>query len=322
MANNNQQQHPVHEFAPSQPLLDTWKLWLASEVVTQLMEKFEVSLNLTSICGDLSFIDVESEIFSPVVDSLVEKADSLKASASSTVDVYQLEMILEEFYLKVIFPELHKIGQSLKQKSMKHLQSSLSDDLQHCSPKNLIKFLEDLVEILFLQRQDFEEVKNYHRAIEQGAEKAFTHLSNLPLEFGDMSNALVWQISSRLQVEICQICSQTLFSLIQLCQSYCELSRRSAQMLSKVKVSIQSKTSIEFISLPVFTLLNKVDSDDQRRRIDLWVGHCINYWGKAPITWQQLEAKLLQNIEPVAIHLLSDLQACFREHMKISPEIN
>lgn len=319
MTNTNKQHHTI-KIEPSAFLLDNWKLWLASDVIIQLKEKTEVSLSLTSICSHFSSID--SKIFSSVVEKFQAKLDSLKSQASSVEQICSYRNASEEFYLKSVFPELYRVGQDLKYQSTKYLRKSLSKDFQQASPKKLIGFLEDLVEILFLQRQGFEELKIYYRTTGESANKAFNNLTNAPSAFDSMLNATNIIVNSKLQRDISDFCSQTLFNLIQLCQSYCEVGRRSFEMLSQVEYSVKSKCSVELISLPVFTSLNKIDLEEQRKLIEIWTGHCINHLGNTPVTWQQLEAKILQNVESPAQKLYCDFQACFLEHISISKDMN
>ena len=324
----NTDKHQSHlslapQLQPSKTLLENWKLWLAYEVITQLKNSQAVELDLTSICTDLGTIDSRSDVFSTVFQKFSQKVNCLKTQIYSLEEInYSSRIELEQFYNKAVFQHLHKVGQDWQMSATQHLQSSLSKDISQASPEKLMTFLEDLIEFLFLQKQYFEEQRIDNVTIEQSASKALNNLHNLSLGRDSMWNAISIIFESKFQKDVCSICSQINLTLIQLCQSYCQLSRRSLMMLEKIETSIKGKCTIDLVSIPVFTLLKKIDIVHQRSLIELWMGHKINYWGDTTVSWQQLESKLLQNVEYSAQELYLDFRACFLKEINISEDLN
>lgn len=309
------------QFQPSKTLLENWKLWLAHEVVTQLKKFQEVRLELNSICSELGIIDSRNQVFSTFNKHFSQKVLSLKSKLLTLEEVNSCRLELEQFYSQVVFKHLQKVEQDWQKRTTQRLQEFLSKDISRASPIRLIKFLKDLIGVFVFQRNIQEKQKIYNLAIEESATRAFKNIYELS-DRDSMWNAVVVIFESKLLKDVYSICSQIYFNLVQLCQSYCQLSRRSLLMLEKVEASIEAKCSIDLVSVPVFTLLKKIDIEHQLNLIELWMGHGINYWGNTPVSWQQLETKLLQNIEYPAQELYLDFRACFMQNINLHEDLN
>ncbi len=311
------QKNSQYILEPSESLLENWKFWIAKEVVVQLRDSKEVKSHLSQITEKLNLS--QKRIFSELFEELRQEMSKIKAQISLAQEPDKARTSLEEFFLREVEHRLHQKSQDLKYQSVEYLQNFLSPDFQQASPKKLIKFLEALAKSLFYQKNDFDKQKIYYREQENAAHKAFLKLTTLqesPLEEG-IANSLLLIFESQLNIKICDICSYTFFDLIQKCQVYCESSRRSEAMLSKIESSLTAKSSIDFISLPVFSILNEIDVDEQRELLEYSTSHSLNVLGAKMVTWQQVEAKLLQNVEVVARKVCSQFQSRFMDHVVI-----
>ncbi len=165
---------------PPETLLSNWKLWLAYEVVTQLKESQAVEVKLSSICSELDSID--SKVFPTIYQDFCESINSLKTKTYSSKKANFSRLELEEFYSQVVFQHLHKVGQDLQLNAVQYLQKSLSEDMSRASPKNLIKFLRDLIKFLVARRSNFEEQRISKLAFEESASRALINLYDLSLD--------------------------------------------------------------------------------------------------------------------------------------------
>jgi hypothetical protein len=303
-----------YTFEPSESLLYNWKLWIAQEVVVQLRDNQAEELDWAQVIMQLDLS--EKKVFSALFKEIEQEFEQIKAQISLVIEPEKAQASLEEFFLKITQKQLHQKSQKLKYQMTEYLQSSLSSDFQQASPRKLIKFLEDLAKSLFYQKNDFEKQKVYYRKQENAAFQAFVKLKENQDPKG-IANSLLLIFKSKLNIDVCEIYSCTLLNLIQQCQTYCESSRRSEVMLNKIEASLKAKTSIDLISLPVFSILNQVDIDRQRALLELSTSHSLNVLGTSIITWQQVEAKLLQNVESVARKVCSDFQSQFMDHLVI-----
>ena len=307
-----------NNFQPSQSLVDNWKLWMAIEVVEQLKSSELTSLQLSSIINTLDFS--KRDVFVSQFDKLNQKISFLNLDNISIENVGKVKDSLEKYYFDTIDLEMQKSSQELTIITNNKLRQLLSEDIKKASPQKLMKLLEDLVKILASNKNDFEKSKIGFIKQENAAWNAYYNLigsSFSKSEYLDNKESICKALSicfiSRLQVSKYSIFSQTILNIIQICQSYYDSCRRSKRMLDRIQASLSKKCSLNLISLPVFTMLNRIDISEQKKLIEMYTGHHLNSWGSALVSWQQIEAKLLENLDYIALKLYKDLQTCFME---------
>ena len=96
---------------------------------------------------------------------------------------------------------------------------------------------------------------------------------------------------------------------------FTEYSESSLTILQSIEKSLSQKASISLVSLPVFERMKKLNVLEQQKALEVWIGHCINYWGNAPVSRLQIENKLLENLAPIADSIFDDFYHSFIEHV-------
>lgn len=315
--NSPQKTNIKYSIKPSKSLLNNWKLWMAAEVVQQFISGETVHLKLKTIIE--SIVVDQQNIFIVQLNKLKDKIFIL----SVETPLQKLENIkydLEEYFTQTIVREMQQISQDLIVKSTKKLSQLFHRDIKQASPKNLMQLLKDLLKTLWLRKSHFEKNAIDYKNQENSAEKAFLKLTdsfNSQAEY-DSNKESIWNalsicFTSKLRAEESAIFGQATLSLIQLCQSYYESARLSLLLLERIHASLSQKCALDLISLPVFTQLKRINIAQQRELIEIYTGHHINHWGNAPVSWKQIETKLLENLESTAFELCKDFQRCYME---------
>lgn len=313
------------QYQPSITLLENWKIWMTKEVIEQWLTNQEVNLKISDILDTLDL--TKNTDFTVLSIKLKLK---IEQSKQSIVSIQQLEGLITDIekYLRSIF-EIQNIDNDFRNYSIEAFRQLISIDYQQASPEKLVLFLNQLLKMFHFQKSIFESEIWNHKKKENSAWNSYLVLSS---KLGDFMpntieykcleesiwNALYISFESRLNREKYTIYSQIMLNLIQLCQSYGDSANRSVKMLKQIKSDLEQKCTVDIISLPVFTNLKRIDAYQQRKIIELWVGHSLNYWGNSPVSWQQIEVKLLENIEPIALELFNDFCYCFRKHAQQS----
>ena len=310
-------------FKPNQALLDNWKLWIAKEVVEQWQNKPLEYLKLSSVKNALDLTNNNTE--AALTQRLRLEIEQSQQSAASIENFQEVVAYLEDYYSNEIIAELQQIGRSLRSGAIETLKSLASTDSGQAAPKKLMLFFKSLSTTLSEQKNDYKQQKIQYTNQSTSAWQAFLKLSNMlndtrenSLEYlsikQSVNNALVIYFVAKLNIEIGTLKSQITTNLIELCRSYYNSAYRSRKMLNQIYSSLKQKCSVDLISIPVFTSLRKIDPDYQRRLLETWVGYSLNYWRNSEIPTSEIEAKLLENVEPIARRLYEDFYHCFIEH--------
>jgi len=104
--------------------------------------------------------------------------------------------------------------------------------------------------------------------------------------------------------------------------SYIDSLDRSVTLLKEVLKSTDKKCNLEVAFLPVFSLLKKINIDEQKRLLEIWAGHKITYFGNSLLSYQQVEAKLLENLSPAILDLIREFQMIYEDHFVFSSKIS
>ena len=308
-------------------LLENWQIWMAIEVVEQWLEA-SPSLKQSDILNSFDLLRIQNDSFNLLFQRLIVEIEQSKELNNSLEDIDKLRnYLLKEYYQNNILLELQQTNHNIRKEKIEVLHQLVSTDYQQASPVKLSLFLQDFVTGLVSQRNHLEQEKIKYLKKEISAWQAFFNLCNKlnnsvknSIEYLCIKecvwNSLLVSFESKLKVDTYTSYSQTLLDLIHSCRSYYDSVNLSAKKLEEIQTSLKQKCTLELISLPIFTELKRVNSGEQKKLIEIWVGHSLNYWGNSPVSWQQIEAELLKNIEPLIIELYKDIHHYFKEHLK------
>ena len=311
---------------PSAALLDNWKVGMAIEVIEDWSKNGSIKLPLNEALAvlDLSQNSSFQDSLNTLIQSLKLELSTSQKTNFSANNLEEHRNNIEEYFLKNIKEKLQKVSQQIIVRSRATLRKLISLDCQQASPHKLRQYFQDLLKKLEEQKNHYEEMKSDYLKQETAANRAFFKLKNQlssceinSLEYlgiqESMCKAIVIYFESKFQVEINTIVSQIMLNQIQLCQSYYDSANRSLALLKQIKKSLEDKYSLKIISVPIFTHLKQVDPHYQKSLLGLWIGQSLNHWGNSTKSWQEIEAKLLDNIEPLALSFYRDFQHYFLE---------
>jgi hypothetical protein len=302
-----------------QDLLDSWKSVIAKEIVEEwqhttselkLGDVLVNSLNLTTQQNEKSF-DILQKKLRLNIWQIKESISFADFNLNSNKLLFKsLDDVIEE--LKATL----KISRA---KNTEVMQQLISVDWQSSSSHQLATFLNGLLKKLIAQKFDFEHNIKICEEYETSAWEAFLNLNQKlqkvvvdSVQYNNITDSKWRAISvifqARLKFEYYQDSLYGLQNLIDSSEEYYGLVRRSSQILENLQESLNQRYALEFkiTSLPVFMYLNKVNAAEQKKEIENWIGHSINYWGSSSISWQEIERKLLENLEPTILNIYRD----------------
>ena len=286
-----------------------WKFCLAYEIVehwqkSSLVNKLKldplINLNELDNCSALQL-------------SLKLKIQSAKLSANSVEDIEQAEIKIKQFFNE-IRENLRSSLRASGAATFQTFQREITTNYRDLSPNALSNWLLEQAEFLS-ERADFFEAETVHYSRKaSSAELACFRLTQelrlatkhsreyLTIETS-VWNALSLYFEFKLKAENYKLLTQTALSLLRFCQINLDSVRRSLAILEQILVSLRTKGDFSSISHPVFTDLKTIDADQPKKILESWIGHPLNYWGDSPVSWQQIEAKLLSSIKPITAQI-------------------
>jgi len=306
-------------YQPSERLVENWKFWIAHEVVEQWQQSSQdrTDLKITLNLDDKQFLSETS-------DKLKAKIESEKLALNASENIEKAKLSIEKYFdeIALSFQKRLKTKRSISTKSFKE---SLSANFHALSPDNLTSLIANYANFFTKRRNYFETEKNTHLRRQASAGIAFINLSEkfnslASNSLGYMTmkesiwNALRVYFESKLLAKNFTVLHQTTLGLLELCQSYLDSVTRSSEVLELILKSLKGKSSLDILSIPVFSYFKKINALEQKEKIEIWSGHRMNHWGNAPVSWQQIEARLLENLESVAFDIYMEFQECFFEH--------
>ncbi|MBW4532320.1 MAG: hypothetical protein KME09_00100 [Pleurocapsa minor HA4230-MV1] len=314
---NNSNLHTQNKFKVSDVLIKGWTYWMASEVINLLQNQYLVSINADLV---MEALELEKERgFSKLLTEIIDKKQELENDITAK-DLAIVKNSLDIYYHDTIFFKIQELSQKLQTESTSLLRNLLNVQFAEASPKNLLDFLKQLIKKLISQRGKSETKKIWYVEREKSAWHAFDKLyqyEELEQNNTSMKNAIDIAFEAKLEAEKYEQMSFVIFELIKVCQTYSSHVNQSFILLEHIKNSLKDKNSLNIsVSIPVFSLLNKIDSKEQEKLLEIWLGgHKLNYWGDSPASWQQIEAKLLSNLEPIMLSIFAEFEAAFIEHL-------
>lgn len=298
-------------FKISRVLIDNWIYWIASEIITLLQSQKPVNIKVDNI---IQVLDLDRDCgFSSLLEELNNKKQELEHSISPQHS--EIREILELYFCDIILFQIRDLSQDLHLEFSNLLKNLIDVQFDQASPENLIVFLKELIQKLVSKRGELEIKKRFYIEREKSAWRSFEKLS-------EQSDKSMWKavevaLESKLKSEKFICVNFVVAELIQNCQSYSITVKRTFTLLEHIKQSLQDKNSLNIIvSIPVFSLLEKISVDEQEKLLEIWIGGLkLNHWGNSPTSWQAIEQKLIANIEPVAHSIFSEFEALFIDYL-------
>lgn len=301
---------------------ENWKYWMALEVIESLLVHYPVSVQADIIAAQLIPKDKIAYISKSIPTYFQDKLQRIKIS---TQFIKELQLEINRHYLDNAKKEIAVAFKKLKSKSTFDFIESLSDIIKTASPLNISHLLEDLVSAIEHQILDYE---NLQISIFKKKDSLQSSLHKLLKNDSQRHNimAISKAISLIYEAKInSEINQQYIFyfnSLRVITQSYLDSINRTVDKLQRVSESIRSKCTLSIISLPVFSLLDRVDIDKQKMLLEIWSGHSINCFGNSIISYQQIESKLIKNLHFDISNLSRDFELMYEEHFVFNSKIN
>lgn len=320
-------QSPRLIIKPSEALLENWRIWIALEAIKKF--KYGVDntapLSIEFVVNEL-YIDFSKhqKKFSDLQKILDKQSLVLKQECSSLENLLIAKKGLEKFYISKILSKLELINQDINSAGTFIIKKTVRNKARHSAPIPTLAWLTKLSKIFQEKRKQYAQNRLDYFEQESASIKAFDNLAkiadldqetNLESNLSNAWNAVVWRVKSMLWIEEQKIFEQIFCNLIHLCQIFTEYSESSLAILQNIEKSLSQKASISLISLPVFERMKKFNVLEQQKALEVWIGHCINYWGNAPVSRLQIENKLLENLAPIADSIFDDFYHCFIEHL-------
>lgn len=299
-------------------LVDNWTYWIAREFLISLQSATTVSINLEDL---LTVLDLRGDHgFEGLFNDLAEKKEEVQSQFYTLERINDIKDNLEIYYDDFIALKVEKLSQQIQSESVELLNKLIKIEFDKASPEKLMPFIKELSKELLYIRRDLEKEKKWHSERKKSAWKAFYKLCEIEdtLKKNTVWNAVFLALKSKLEIEKCDAFRYIIIELIKLCQSYYDHVNRSQIMLENIKISLENKSSLNIIvSLPVFSKLEKINYEQEKRLLEVWNGgHKLNYWGSSPVSWQQVESKMLSNLKPIILSIFAEFQASFVQYLK------
>ena len=315
-------------YKPSPELLSNWQVLMALEVVDKWISEVDVRVSTPEIMEilDLSTDDSTNALINEL-NSVIEKTKHKSISPEN----YRTE--IEAYFFDEIMTKLQDLGHNLRAKYTEIFREALGIDCQQASPQKLMILLKDLSKAILAQKNSWEIQKSNYLKQEVSSSKAFFNLSNQLNDYQPKSRKYrdtiesMWKameicLESKFQVELCSILTQIWQNIEQVCHSIYDSTLNSLKILKNIRTSLKRQCKINIISVPIFTHLKQIDSRFQRTKLEVWINQSINSWGNAGVSWQQIEAKLLVNLEPSALSFYREFQHYFIEYTTTTESFN
>lgn len=327
---------------PPQYLLGNWQLQIAKEMIGQWRDSPASPKFCKSAQALLESIDLTNQQikqgFAPLSNKLdleiQQKINITELNESIVYDNDKISLLFEQ-----IAQELENILQNLANKNIEAIKNLFSVYWQEISPQKLKVFLEQLCENLLIEKNKFNTQRieqldaqtsawQAYFILNQKLHKSSSNSLKYQVLIESMWRAITISFKLKLRLKFIEDYSQMIESLIILCHGYYELVNCSCKILDRIQDSLDKKSasSLDIISLPAFMLFNENDVWEQKNVIEVSVGHSINYWGHTSITFQEIEANLLKNVEIIILanypkfwqffHNYQDLTDCEQEVSK------
>ena len=291
----------------SQELLENWKIIMAIEVVRLFKDSPSPSgcdldpvKSENPLCSDKLCYE---NFFKNPKKILNEQVLLLQQKYSSAREIESFKTNLEIFYFNTLSTQLQIETQQLINEEGSRIKKNIINATQKETPTKILHWLEKSTSYFIGKKNEQERLRIQCKQREDSALTSYLTLSKSHRAKQNLEarwKALKTMYMALLEAEEHGIRSQIYENCIQLCQTYSSYSKSSKELLSNIENSLKEKSKLQITSVPVFSYLGKIDTNRQKQLLELWIGHNINHWGNAPVSWQQIEKQLLLNLTPVA----------------------
>ena len=299
----------------SDNLLDNWRLQIAIEVARYLKNQRPVLCDKSEIIEQLDF-NLVKDFTDPIASLETKIAESKKtATALGFKELEDVKVELTIYFSETIVSQIQQTGGNILSSLISQVQTLLSEDIRQASPQILMYFLTELLQELFEIKNKLKDRQAQAIRNESRGWVAYSNLSNLgnTQNKEEIWNSLSFSFKNKLQSKIFEIYGKIVFDLIQFFQSCHQFSRSSYIVLDSIELSLKAKCSLDFATGSSFSDLNKINHDQQLQLIESSTEEYLNYLSKSKFTWEEIELKLLENLEPTAQEILADFKARFLE---------
>lgn len=305
---------------PLKDLLDNWKIMIAKEIVEQWQQPSANSKLLEKKL--LNSINQTNQASKKLLDSLEKELELKTWVIKDTLEYTSFNLNNNDellAYMINITGELKSSLNSLQGKSTEAIGEFISLDWQQVMSHDLVTLFDRLKTKLIAQKTDFINKKNMYEKDEASAWHAYLILNQKlqgvtvnSSKYNEITEskwrAVLIGFKAQLKVTYYHNCIQREEDLINQFQTYYNLLIKSSRILDHLQKSLSKKffSSLQVMSLPAFTYLDEVNAEEQKSEIENWVGHSLNHWGLSAISWQEIEMKLLENLESKVLSMYED----------------
>ncbi|NJK58330.1 MAG: hypothetical protein HC939_21305 [Pleurocapsa sp. SU_5_0] len=305
---------------PLKSLLDNWQVIIAKEIVEQWQQPSNnFKLLEKKLLNSINQTNHKSE---KVFDFLEKKLELKIRQIQDTLEYTNFNLNNNDEllnYLEKVTEKLNSSLKSLQSKNTQVVQELVSVDWQQVLSHDLTILFDKLIKILFAQQTNFINKKKTYEKNEASAWQAYFILNQQLQRItvnSSVYNAITeskWRaificFEAKLKVAYYDVCIEREQDLIEQLQTYYNLLIKSSEILDHLQESLNKKSisSLQIISLPAFMYLNEINAVEQKTEIENWVGHSLNHWGLSAISWQEIEKKLLENLESKVLTMYQD----------------
>jgi len=299
---------------------ENWKCWMGLEVINQVLNEYPVRLDLKSIAKELNIDSKRNKLLESSCYCIQERLLLNKEIVISPEIISHLQIKIEHYWQTELCNTIGEEFKSIKDGQTVALKSLLSSNIKHSSPLKLMIFMQELCLCLMQQKHLYSRKKEDAILREIAVQKSLFNLcTDTDSEYANAKlNAINLMYRAKIECELYTQSTLYFDSLYTVGQAYLDSLSRTVTVLEQVAKIIKAKCSLRIITLPVFSLLDKLDTDKQKQLLEVWAGHQISSFGNAPISPQQIESKLMQNLDPAIQDLGRDFQIVYEEHFVFS----
>jgi hypothetical protein len=309
---------PQKKLKVSNILIESWTCWLATEVITSFQSRKTINIQVENA---IQALELDRDCgFNKLSNELINNIQELEEEITSHEQLNIIREKLEVMYFDIVAPEVENLNQEFQTQSINLLKNLINVQFEQASPVSLMSFLPEMIHKLLPKRKKIATHKRWHEDREKSAWNAFYKLCQDKGSLQDKKsiwNAIKIALVSQLEAERYTHLGFVIIELMEVCRSYQRHVKASYDKLEQIKNSLKDSNPLNIVvSLPVFSLLDRVNVDEQEQLLEIWIGgHKLNNWGNAPADWIQIKKKLLSNLEPVVLLIFAEFETYFIEHL-------
>ena len=296
---------------------------MALEVVQSLQGELDSDRQLEAI----EFPEVDfTALFDSLEKLLIEKAKELKSNAGSSFNLDRAKQELEKHCNdNLISLKLQELSEKIILEQMELVNSLLLIAAKTHLPQQMVRLMNQIYNKTLKQRKQAQKIAQESYTQEGCAWSAYGRIRGED-DIEAAWKAIVEAQKAALKGEYYQIFVAQLFLQIESsCKMYLVWAKGSSNIIANMKSSLESKLPTQVTQLPIFSRIDRLDIEDQRKRLEVWVNYPVTRWGYSPVSWQQIQERLMLNLEKPARAIFEEFSAEFIKVVEIkesSTEVN